>query len=358
MTPYERVRTAFNHKTPDRVPCDFSASEKVLENLKNYFGVSTKEEILRIFKIDKRVVPPKYIGPPLKEFPDGSHEIIVSGGPHWKKIDDAGFTESCVYFPWSDIDKREDLFDRYGWNGKLEWWDFSNIKEDIEKLEREDEYWIAAHGDPSGLQHLCMWVGDEKFYSILASDEDLAFAMIEQHNKYRLEYALKVLEAGNGRINELMGGGDYGAQEGLLISKNMFNKYFKELYRKFYSEIKKNFDVEIFFHCCGSVVDLIPDLIELGVTILDPIQTSARGMDIESLKSNFGDKLNFHGAIDIQQFLPYATPDEVKKEVERVINVLGRDGGYMLSPGHAIQIDTPIENIITMYETATNQKIN
>ena len=154
-----------------------------------------------------------------------------------------------------------------------------------------------------------------------------------------------------------MGGGDYGAQEGLLISKSMFNKYFRELYRKFYSEIKKNFNVEIFFHCCGSVVDLIPDLIELGVTILDPIQTSARGMDIESLKKNFGEKLNFHGAVDIQQFLPNATPYEVGNEVKRVISVLGNNGGYMLAPGHAIQIDTPIENIIAMYESATNHKI-
>ena len=352
MTPYKRVRTTFSHQTPDRVPLDFYASGAVIELLYNYFGINSEMELLKILKIDKRRVAPKYIGPPLKSFEDGSHEIVVSGGPHWKKIDDAGYTESCVHFPWADVETPEDLNERTGWNGKIEWWDFSKVKEELDAFERVDEYWIAAHGDPSGLQHLCMWAGDENFYSILASDEDLAFAMIEQHNKYRLEYALKVLEAGDGRIHELMGGGDYGAQEGLLISKNMFNQYFRPLYLKFYSEIKKNFDVEIFFHCCGSVVDLIPDLIELGVTILDPIQTSARGMDLHMLKNNFGDKLNFHGGIDIQGFLPKATEEEVRSEVRKVISILGKNGGYMLAPGHAIQNDTPLNNILVMYDEA------
>lgn len=354
MTPYERVRKAFNHEAPDRVPCDFIASDVVLAKLYEYFNISSKEELLKILKVDKRAVAPKYIGPPLKEFEDGSHEIIVSGGPHWKRIDDAGFTESCVYFPWSDVENASDLIDRTGWNGKIEWWDFSQIKEDISALQHDDEYWLAAHGDPSGLQHLCMWVGDEKFYSLLASDEDLAVAMIEQHNKYRLEYALKVLEAGGGKINELMGGGDYGAQDGLLISKKMFNKYFRDLYKKFYSEIRKNFDVEIYFHCCGSVVDLIPDLIDLGVTILDPVQTSARGMDPHQLKNKFGSKLNFHGAIDIQRFLPNATVAEVKIEVKKIASILGNNGGYMLAPGHALQADTPIQNILAMYEEIAN----
>lgn len=357
LTPYERTRKAFSHEAPDRIPMDFNAATVVLNKLYSHFGINDNEELLKILKIDKRIVAPKYVGPPLKNFEDGSHEIIVSGGPHWKRIDDAGYTESCVHFPWDDVENNEDLEGRYGWNGKIEWWDFSNVKHDIDRLEADDQYWIAVHGDPSGLQHLCMWVGDEKFYSILASDEDLAFAMIEQHNKYRLEYALKVLEAGGGRIHELMGGGDYGAQEGLLISKNMFNKFFRPLYKKFYSEIKKNFDVEIFFHCCGSVVDLIPDLIELGVTILDPIQTSARGMEISSLKNNYGNKLNFHGAIDIQQFLPNATEEEVRIEVKKVISILGKDGGYMLAPGHAIQADTPIGNIIAMYDEANRIKL-
>ena len=125
----------------------------------------------------------------------------------------------------------------------------------------------------------------------------------------------------------------------------------------FYREIKNNFDVEISFHSCGSIVDLIPELIDVGVTILDPIQTSAKGMDIQILKKNYGKELTFHGAIDVQQVLPQYTPEQLAEEVKRTIDVLGKDGGYILAPSHNLQPDTTVENIITMYETAQKRRI-
>ncbi len=359
MTSYERVKAAVNHQTPDRVPCGFQAEVEVMEKLYRYFGASTPMEINRIFDIDRRQVGPRYIGPELKHFEDGSYEIIVSGGPVYKKIPTSNGTtiESCIHYPWADVEEKEDLEGRLGWCGDIAWWDFSAVKEQIDELERQGEYWITAHGDPSGLQHVSMWAGDENFLITLAADEELAVAMIEQHNKFRLEHALKTLEAGGGRIHELNGGGDYGSQNGLLISREMFCRYFKPLYEKFYREIKKNFDVKIFFHSCGSVVDLIPDLMEMGVDILDPIQTSAAGMDIAVLKEKYGKQLVFNGAIDIQSMLPYLSAEEVKKEVKRICTVLGKDGGYILAPTHLIQPDTPVENIIAMYEAAQNRKI-
>jgi uroporphyrinogen decarboxylase len=202
-----------------------------------------------------------------------------------------------------------------------------------------------------------MWVGDERFMLLLADNPDLAVAMIEKHNEYRLEHALKSLEAGKGRIHELNGGGDYGAQNGLLISRTMFRRYFKDLYFRFYREIKKNFDVEIFFHSCGSIVSLIPELIEVGVTILNPVQVLAKGMEIDALKSMYAQQLTFHGAIDIQDLLPHGTAEDVRRAVRRTIQVLGAGGGYILAPTHALQPDTPIENIIAMYEEAQNRKI-
>ena len=126
---------------------------------------------------------------------------------------------------------------------------------------------------------------------------------------------------------------------------------------KFYRGIKKKFDVEIYFHSCGSIVELIPELIEVGVTILDPIQTSARGMDIRMLKNTYGRDLTFHGAMDVQQVLPRYTPEQIADEVRTNIDVLGKDGGYILSPSHNLQYDTTIENIVTMYETAQNRRI-
>ncbi len=360
MSSYQRVHTAVRHCQPDRVPCDYLAVTEVTDTLCTHFNVDSYDDLLDILQIDRRTVSPTYIGPQLKQFDDGSYETIVSGGPVMKDFILPNGTKSpaTVHYPWSNIETPEDLQDRVGWSGDLDWWDFSGIKDQIDALQQKGDYWIAAHGDPSGLQHLCMWVGDEKFLMILAIEPDLAFAMIEQHNRFRLEHALKSLEAGGGRIHELHGGGDYGTQNGLLISKEMFRKFFKRLYVDFYTEIRKHFEVEIFFHCCGAIVELIPELIEIGVTILDPIQVSAHSMNIEYLKNRFGDRLTFHGGIDIQQLLPYGTIRQVKSEVRRTIDILGRDGGYILAPTHCLQPDTPVENILAMYEEVQNRKFD
>jgi len=359
MNSYERTRAAVSHRKPGRVPCDFAAEQEVVERLYEYFGIDSMSDLLRILGIDRRSVGPEYIGPPLRTFDDGSQERIVYGGPRYRSIPlpGGGTTEAIVYFPWSDVEQVDDLEGRCGWNGHISWWDFSVIPEQIDALEEEGRFWIAAHGDPSGLQHLCMWVGDEKFLMTLALDEDLAMAMIEKHNEYRLEHALRTLEAGGGRVHELHGGGDYGMQNGLLISKEMFRRFFKPIYTRFYREIKHNFDVEIFFHSCGAVADLLPEFIDVGVTILDPIQVGARNMEIEKLKRMYGDRITFHGAIDIQHLLPYATEDEVRREVRRTISTLGENGGYILAPTHAIQPDTPIENILAMYEEAQGREL-
>lgn len=351
QTSYERYRSALSHIPSSAY--DIIAEGAVQARLQEHFGVKTWWDVQDILGSDKRFVGPRYIGPELQTYPDGSSETIVSGGPRAKTIETPmGPIGAFTYFPWADVTEPSQLEGRWGWNGKMEWWDFSNVAREIDALEERGKYWIAAHGDPSGLQHLCMWVGDEDFLCILASDEELAVAMIEKHNEIRLEHALRTLEAGGGRIHELDGGGDYGTQRALLIRPEMFRRYFKPLYKKFYKEIKDNYDVKIQFHSCGSIVDIIPDLIEVGVDILDPIQPAAAGMEPKSLKEAFGRSLVFHGGMDIQELLPHGTPEEVRKEVRRLYSILGQDGGYILAPSHNIQVDTPVENILAMYDEA------
>lgn len=354
MNSFQRVSAAVHHQVPDRVPLDFTADPEIIERLCLALQVETYQDLLDALGIDRRTVSPRYTGPPLRTFPDGSYETIISGGPVQRDIPSPTGSPipTTICYPWADVTIPDDLQGRWGWCGQLEWWDFSTIPDQIAALEARGPYWITAHGDPSGLQHLQMWVGDERFLLLLAENLDLAMAMIEKHNENRLEHALRTLEAGGGRIHELNGGGDYGTQQNLLISRPMFRRYFKDLYLRFYREIKRNFDVEIFFHSCGAIAALIPELIEVGVTILDPIQVRARGMEIEILKASFGDRITFHGGIDIQQLLPFGTPAEIRHEVRRTINILGAGGGYILAPTHALQPDTPVENILAMYDEA------
>jgi len=141
-------------------------------------------------------------------------------------------------------------------------------------------------------------------------------------------------------------------QDRSLIPLDMYNKYIKKYHKRIYDFIKTKTNAKIFHHSCGSVYELIPGLIEAGIDILNPIQTSAKNMEPERLKKEFGKDLTFWGGIDTQKLLPYGTPQQIDDQSKRVIEVLGKDGGYVFSPGHNIQALVPPENIHAMLQAA------
>jgi uroporphyrinogen decarboxylase len=146
-------------------------------------------------------------------------------------------------------------------------------------------------------------------------------------------------------------GDDLGTQSGLMISPKMYRRFLKPLHAEFIAFIKERTDAKVFFHTDGDVFDLIPDFIEIGVDILNPIQTSAGRMaNLEELKRRYGQHIVFCGAIDTHRILPYGTPEEVRQEVRRVINILGPGGGYMVASVHTIMNDVPPENILAMVD--------
>jgi uroporphyrinogen decarboxylase len=148
-------------------------------------------------------------------------------------------------------------------------------------------------------------------------------------------------------------GDDLGMQNSLLMSPKMYRDIVKPIHADYISFIKSHTKARLFFHTDGDVFPLIPDFIEMGVDILNPIQTSAGKMsNLEELKRQFGKNLVFCGAIDTHRILPFGTPDEVRAEVNRVIQILGKDGGYMLSSVHTILLDVPPENILAMVDAA------
>jgi uroporphyrinogen decarboxylase len=152
-------------------------------------------------------------------------------------------------------------------------------------------------------------------------------------------------------VDLLWAGDDFGAQGGMLMSPEQFRQIFKPRMKFMFGEFRKvNPAIKIAWHTCGSVYPIIPDLIEIGLDILNPIQPLARDMKPEILKKEFGKDLMFFGGIDVQDLLPYSTPARIKDEVRRVVDILGRDGGYIIAPAHNIQDDTPVENILAFFE--------
>ena len=167
-----------------------------------------------------------------------------------------------------------------------------------------------------------------------------------------IEMARDELDAVGNNVDLCFFGDDVAFQDGPMMSMDLYRKMVKPYHKRLFSYIKSRTSAKVFYHSCGSVAHLIPDLIEIGVDVLNPIQVSAARMDTKALKREFGKDICFWGAIDTQRVLPFGTPAEVEAEVKRRIEELGPGGGYVLCAVHNIQADVSPENICAMYDAA------
>ena len=233
---------------------------------------------------------------------------------------------------------------------KADWFDFSAVPAICNSYKG---YALSSKGIHvegwHGIFHLLTYLfGMEKGIMYLAARPDLIKAASAEIMKFFADYYQRLFEAGNGDIDLLFYKDDFGSQNNLLISQKMVQEFFMP-HTKELCDLSASHGVSFIQHSCGAVSKIIPDFIEAGVTVLDPIQVTANGMDIVELKKNYGKDLVFHGGIDTQRLLPFGSVDEVKTETRHVIDVLGKGGGYFFSPAHRIQADTPLENILAIY---------
>jgi uroporphyrinogen decarboxylase len=161
----------------------------------------------------------------------------------------------------------------------------------------------------------------------------------------------RMLSAAQGRIDLAFTADDIGGQEGLLMSLAMWERFIKPHHTRLNRVIHEH-GAKVIYHSDGSVMEAVPGLVEMGIDVLQALQFDAKGMDPVALKEGFGDRLCFEGGISVQSTLPFGTAEEVRAEVEERIRVLGRDGGYILGPSHAIQAGTPAENVVAMFDEA------
>jgi uroporphyrinogen decarboxylase len=168
------------------------------------------------------------------------------------------------------------------------------------------------------------------------------------------ELCKRGLEAGKGMIDILCLGEDLGNQNGPTMSPATFDSFFRPRLEKFY-KLAHDYGALAMMHSCGSTRELQPRLIDMGLDILDAVQPEPVGMDPESLKKDFGDKLTYCGMISTQQTLPYGTVEQCRAEARHRIDIIGNGGGYIFSPAHCIQPDTPIENVLAIYEEVTGK---
>lgn len=348
MNSKERILTAIRREQPDRVPIDLLPNRWVAERLHRDLGTRSHRELLERLHCDvvdlRGVVDPVYRGPvPFsRDLGDGVRENLW--GWRQKVVETATGPEDCfVDFALAEARSVDDLA-RHRWP-EADWFDFSDL---AGRLDPWRDFAVMASG-PSVFQHATFLRRIDLLLMDMAADPEMAHDLMDRFTRFYVEYFDRMLTAAKGRIDILRAADDLGTQQGLFMAPEMFREFVKPRLKKLV-DLAHAHDVRFLFHSCGAILPLIEDLIGLGVDILDPLQAAAEGMDPHVLKDRYGSRLCLHGGICTQFLLPRATPDEVKAEVRRRIGILGRGGGYILSPCHVLQADVPTANILAMVE--------
>lgn len=373
LTPKERVIAAINHEEPDRVPIVIGVSNatgikmKTYREIKERIGVNAPddyiyewpelgtaaidEETLKRLHSDVRGVldlEPLAIrqrnaargprDPYINSW--GTSQIRLSEGD-WTSgvppLKAATTLEEIEAFPWPDMTDPTRV---------------AHCKAQAKKLAEENEY--AVMGVPWLLfpfERAFSMQGMDTFLLNMAMYPDFATALLAKITEKCKEMMEVFLRETGEYLDIIKIGDDLGTQESLMISPKMYRQMVKPFHADLIAFTKERTDAKVFFHTDGDVFNLIEDFIEIGVDILNPIQTSAGRMsDLEGLKQTYGDRITFCGAIDTHHILPNGTPEEVQQEVKRVIDILGPGGGYLAASVHTIMNDVPAENVLAMVD--------
>jgi uroporphyrinogen decarboxylase len=247
-----------------------------------------------------------------------------------------------------------DNIDDFQWPDPNDPEQFRGLREKARHLYENTDYVIGADAIKAGvLMNSLQMRGYDKFFMDLALDVPFAEAIMDRILNTLKEMWSRYMDEVGEYVQVAYVTDDLGSQSSLLISPRMFRQLLKPRMKELHDHIKSCADVKLMFHSDGAVLPLADDFVEMGVDILNPVQTSVSGLeDTFALKENFGDRLSFHGAVDVQQMLPNATTQELEDEIARRVYDLGRRGGYVLAPCHNIGHDIPPENVVTLFEKA------
>jgi uroporphyrinogen decarboxylase len=362
---------ALRHELPDRVPVDLGSTavssihQRANDALKALLGVVADElvhdvvqtivvpdeQILQRFGVDVRRVAMRPSAAAAAALPSGDEDTYV---------DDWGIRRQHADLYWEIVEhpladaKVEDL-PHYPWPDPHDPCRVAGLADEAQRLYEGTDYALVADFLGGGIFEQALWMrGFERFMMDLVSDESFATALMDTLLELYVEFYDVYLEAVGPYVQIVALGDDLGMQTGPLISPKLYRRLIKPRHKELYDFIHSRTEAKILHHTCGSVFPLVPDLIDVGVDILNPIQTSAQGMNPAALKRKFGEQLVFHGGIDVQHILPFATPERVREEVKRIVATLGQGGGYIFAPSHNIQADVPPQNVLAMYEAIQN----
>lgn len=363
----ERVTKALSHQEPDRIPFDLggtictSIHVVPYQKLKAYFGIEAEDTIVN------KMMQTAAVHEPILQALDTDFRYAIPGTPDSKPYIPVGedgyqdeygvvrrkpptsFYYDLVKSPLAGPITIQDIIN-FPWPDPGDPGYTRGLRDRLLYYREKTDY-ASVLRLPVPFVHTTQFLrGFEDWFTDLAADKKLAAALFDAAVEHNSALAEEILKVGGDLADVVAISEDLGFQNGLIVSPELYHELFKPRHQKYFATVKKHTSAFIHLHSCGSIYKLLPDLIELGVDVLNPVQVAAKDMDSSILGPEFGDRLSFWGGIDTQKVLPKGTTEEVKSEVRRRIRDLAPGGGYILAAVHNIQPGVPMENIIAMYE--------
>jgi uroporphyrinogen decarboxylase len=339
MNGRERWEAVLTGEEPDRIPMDLWITEEAETQLLRHLGCD-HAAMLEQLHIDK----PLCVGPRLAgSQPEAGADIW---GIRYRPVDyGTGVYNEVVFSPLAAYGEVNEIEVNYDWPS-VDDFDFSDLPDQIKGHEHRP---IQGGGSEPFLLYKSLRGEQQAFMDLLVHPEIVHYCLGKLFD-FCYETTRRIFESIPGRVQVSYVAEDLGAQDALMFSPEQIHAFFLPGMKRM-NDLVREHGSHTFFHSDGAIRDILPDIIAMGSEVLNPIQWPCSGMDREGLKRDFGAQLKFHGAVDNQRILPFGSKDDVREEVLTNIEILGRDGGYILAPCHNIQVVSPPENIVALYET-------
>lgn len=376
MTSRQRVLCALEHREPDRVPIDLGGFQTGIHKiayrqLLDHQGLEEEirildpvqqlaapsEDILRRFHVDTRYLcakgPDDFDGTIVKNTREGRlwHDLKDEFGVVWSMPDDQRMYMDISFHPLANASMKD--IEGYPWPDGSDAGRFADLRRKAKALRKETPYAICT-GIGGVVYETCWYLrGLERWFMDMIEEPAFCEALLDRMLKYWTDFYTGFMREAGDLIDVVMIGDDLAGQDGPLFDPRFYVRVVKPRQKALVRHIKSLTSARIWYHTCGGVKRYIPELIDNGVDILNPVQTSAAGMDATELKREFGDKIVFWGAgIDAQHILPVASPARVREEVRRNMDIFKPGGGYVFNNVHNIQAGVPPENITALFDAA------
>ena len=365
----DRLLAALNREEADRIAIDFAGTMCTTitvpgyDRLKEHLGI--EHETVVMSKTDRLAAPDPWV---LERFDvdtrclafgvDGKeldeHNVLDEWGVTWRQAPDQHYMPVDGPFEGKPPDIAD--LDSYEWFDPNALSYFDGLKERAEALRRESDRAIVLS---LGAGPVCLgqWLrGFGDWLKDLRRAPEYAARLMDLITDQWVRVAEEALNIAGPNVDAVILDDDMSSQEGPMFSPEVYRELVKPRHKRMVDTVKACGEAKIMFHSCGAIQPLIDDLIEIGSDAINPVQVNAKDMEPEKLKDEVGDRVAFWGGIDTQKLLPFGTADEVRAETRRIIEVLGKGGGYVLNSVHNIQSEVPPENVVAMFETARNHR--